>query len=64
MQVEVAEPLTKLGLEFPDIYLGCYRKSRQGPIIICLKGKDNARIDLAIQALSKRFKEGVFVDMK
>lgn len=22
MQVEVAEPLSKLGLEFPDIYLG------------------------------------------
>lgn len=67
MQVEVAEPLSKLGLEFPDIYIGiksltclillnfsehlkvsvlttiffsgCYRKSRQGPIIICLKGK-------------------------
>ncbi|KAG5402741.1 hypothetical protein IGI04_008860 [Brassica rapa subsp. trilocularis] len=37
--VEVAEPLSKLGLEFPDIYLGCYRKSRQGPIIITLKGK-------------------------
>ncbi|XP_009125503.1 FAD synthase [Brassica rapa] len=62
--VEVAEPLTKLGLEFPDIYIGCYRKSRQGPIIICLKGKDNARIDSGVQALCKRFKEGVFVDMK
>ncbi|KAL0874964.1 hypothetical protein Bca101_024669 [Brassica carinata] len=62
--VEVAEPLTKLGLEFPDIYLGCYRKFRQGPIIICLKGKDNARIDSAVQALCKKFKEGVFVDMK
>ncbi|XP_048598622.1 FAD synthase isoform X1 [Brassica napus] len=62
--VEVAEPLSKLGLEFPDIYLGCYRKSRQGPIIICLKGKDNARIDSAVQALRKKFKEGVFVDMK
>ncbi|CAH8379753.1 unnamed protein product [Eruca vesicaria subsp. sativa] len=62
--VEVAEPLSKLGLEFPDIYLGCYRKSRQGPIIICLKGKDNARIDSAVHALRKKFKEGVFVDMK
>ncbi|KAG5408019.1 hypothetical protein IGI04_004338 [Brassica rapa subsp. trilocularis] len=62
--VEVAEPLTKLGLEFPDIYLGCYRKSRQAPIIINLKGKDNARIDSAVQTLCKRFKEGVFVDMK
>ncbi|KAJ0244001.1 Uncharacterized protein HA466_0199720 [Hirschfeldia incana] len=61
--VEVAEPLSKLGLEFPDIYLGCYRKSRQGPIIICLKGKDNARIDSAVQALRKKFKEGSFVDM-
>ncbi|KAF3543360.1 hypothetical protein DY000_02000123, partial [Brassica cretica] len=62
--VEVAEPLSKLGLEFPDIYLGCYRKSRQGPIIISLKGKDNARIDSAVQSLCKKIKEGVFVDMK
>jgi len=62
--VEAAEPLSKLGLEFPDIYIGCYRKSRQGPIIICLKGKDNARIDLAVQALCKKFKQGAFVDMK
>ncbi|KAG2262448.1 hypothetical protein Bca4012_012901 [Brassica carinata] len=62
--VEVAEPLSKLGLEFPDVYLGCYRKSRQGPIIISLKGKDNARMDSAVQALRKKFKEGVFVDMK
>ncbi|XP_010490819.1 PREDICTED: FAD synthase isoform X1 [Camelina sativa] len=62
--VEVAEPLSKLGLEFPDIYLGCYRKSRQGPIIICLKGKDNARIDLAAQALCKKFKKDAFVEVK
>ncbi|KAL1196630.1 hypothetical protein V5N11_021527 [Cardamine amara subsp. amara] len=62
--VEVAEPLSKLGLEFPDIYLGCYRKSRQGPIIICLKGKDNARIDSAVHALCKKFKKDVFVEIK
>ena len=62
--VEVAEPLSKLGLEFPDIYLGCYRKSRQGPIIICLTGKDNARMDSAAQALRKKFKKDVFVEIK
>ncbi|XP_019059686.1 PREDICTED: FAD synthase isoform X2 [Tarenaya hassleriana] len=59
--VEVAEPLSKLCLDYPDIYIGCYRKSRQGPIVICFKGKDKARIDSAVEALHNKFKqEGVF----
>lgn len=67
MQVEVAQPLSALRLDFPDLYIGktqlnnvgnsfsfftawwpcdssywiigCYRKSRSGPLVITLLGK-------------------------
>ncbi|XP_010553000.1 PREDICTED: FAD synthase-like [Tarenaya hassleriana] len=62
--VEVAGPLSKLCLEFPDIYIGCYRKSRKGPIVICFKGEDKARTDSAVEALREKFKEGVFDEIE
>ncbi|CAK9160788.1 unnamed protein product [Ilex paraguariensis] len=37
--VEAAQPLSKLCLEFPDLYIGCYRKSRNGALIINFEGK-------------------------
>ncbi|XP_028062839.1 uncharacterized protein LOC114266155 [Camellia sinensis] len=37
--VETAQPLSKLCLEFPDLYIGCYRESRTGPLVISFEGK-------------------------
>ncbi|XP_012569683.1 uncharacterized protein [Cicer arietinum] len=62
--VEVAQPLSKLCLEFPDICIGCYRKARYGSLIISFKGKDQARIESAIKALQKKFKSEAFIEMK
>ncbi|XP_031261673.1 FAD synthase [Pistacia vera] len=58
--VEVAQPLSKLCLEFPDLHIGCHRKSRKGPLIIHFDGKDEARIESAIESLGKKFRPGTF----
>ncbi|KAK6942760.1 Phosphoadenosine phosphosulfate reductase [Dillenia turbinata] len=60
--VEIARPLSKLCLEFPDIYVGCHRKSRCGPLIITLKGKDYTRVELAAEALCSKFKPGAILE--
>lgn len=62
--VEIAQPLSKLCLEFPDLCIGCYRKARYGSVIISFKGKDPARLESAIEALQKKFTSGAFVEMK
>ncbi|WJX84663.1 FAD synthase [Trifolium repens] len=62
--VEVAPRLSKLCLEFPDLCIGCYRKSRDGSVIISFKGKDVARLESAIKALQKKFKSGAFTETK
>lgn len=62
--VEVAQPLSKLCLEFPDLYIGCYRKARYESLIISFKGKDQARLELAIKALQNKFKSGAFLEIK
>ncbi|XP_059428340.1 uncharacterized protein LOC132162104 isoform X2 [Corylus avellana] len=61
--LETAQPLSKLCLEFPDLYIGCYRKSRYGPLVISFKGEDQARIESAIEALSKKFHPGAFSEI-
>ncbi|KAL9331989.1 hypothetical protein ACSQ67_001599 [Phaseolus vulgaris] len=61
--VEIAQPLSKLCLEFPDLYIGCYRKARYGSVIVSFKGKDLTRIDSAIKALHKKFQPGAFIEM-
>ncbi|KAL9264004.1 FAD synthase-like protein [Drosera capensis] len=53
--VEAAQPLSSLGMEFPDLYIGCHRKSRTGPLIITVEGKDQARVQSAVEALTKKF---------
>ncbi|XP_061345765.1 uncharacterized protein LOC133291511 [Gastrolobium bilobum] len=55
--VEIAQPLSKLCLEFPDLYIGCYRKARHGSLIVSFKGKDQARLESAIKALHKKFQQ-------
>ncbi|KAK9290020.1 hypothetical protein L1049_008183 [Liquidambar formosana] len=61
--VETAQPLSKLCLEFPDLYIGCYRKSRLGPLIISFEGKDQARIESAAESLCKKFHPGAFSEI-
>ncbi|XP_022767281.1 uncharacterized protein LOC111311815 isoform X2 [Durio zibethinus] len=61
--VETAQPLLKLCLEFPDLYIGCFRKSRQGPLVISFEGKDPARIQAAVEALCKKFHPGAFSEV-
>ncbi|GFS45731.1 phosphoadenosine phosphosulfate (PAPS) reductase family protein [Actinidia rufa] len=62
--VEIAQPLSKLCLEFPDLYIGCYRESRYGPLVITVKGKDQARVEAAAEALRDKFNPGAFYEMK
>ncbi|XP_057438284.1 uncharacterized protein LOC130730322 isoform X2 [Lotus japonicus] len=63
LDTEVAEPLSKLCLEFPDLYIGCYRKARYGSLIVSFRGKDQTRIESAIKALQKKFQPGAFMEM-
>ncbi|KAK4833999.1 hypothetical protein QYF36_014729 [Acer negundo] len=58
--IEVAQPLSKLCLEFPDLHIGSYRKSRQGILVISFEGKDQARIDSARESLCKKFRARAF----
>ncbi|KAM7526164.1 hypothetical protein LguiA_016066 [Lonicera macranthoides] len=61
--VETAQPLSKLCLEFPDIHIGCYRISRSEPLIISFEGKDQGRIEAAAEALRKKFDSGAFSEI-
>ncbi|KAJ9677991.1 hypothetical protein PVL29_022775 [Vitis rotundifolia] len=38
--VEAAQALSELCFEFPDLYIGCYRKSKLAPLIISFEEKD------------------------
>nr|XP_043609085.1 FAD synthase-like isoform X2 [Erigeron canadensis] len=51
--IEVSQPLSKLSFEFPDIYIGCYRISRTGPLTITFEGKDEKMVEAAMEAVSK-----------
>ncbi|KAL8036249.1 hypothetical protein ABFX02_12G146400 [Erythranthe guttata] len=53
--VEIAQPLSEICRQFPDLYIGTYRKSRGGSIIITFEGNDKARIGAAAEALCKKF---------
>ncbi|KDP30682.1 hypothetical protein JCGZ_15557 [Jatropha curcas] len=61
--VEIAQPLSKLCLDFPDINIGVYRKSRNGTLVINFEGKNQLRIDLAVEALCKFFHPGAFSEI-
>ncbi|KAE8719006.1 ABC transporter B family member 1-like [Hibiscus syriacus] len=61
--VEIAQPLSKLCLEFPDLYIGCFRRSRQGPLVISFEGKDATRVEAAVEALCKKFNPGAFSEV-
>ncbi|KAI4349103.1 hypothetical protein L6164_009740 [Bauhinia variegata] len=63
LDVEIAQPLSKLCLEFPDLCIGCHRKSRSGPLILSLVGKDQSRLESAVNALYKKFQPGAFMEI-
>ncbi|KAI3512139.1 hypothetical protein L1887_19358 [Cichorium endivia] len=52
--LEVAQPLSKLCFEFPNVHIGCYRKSRTGPLTITLDGKDEEIVEAAMEAISTK----------
>lgn len=60
--VEIAQTISKLCLEFPDVYIGCQRKSRVQSLISFV-GKDNTRIELAAGRLCNSFPEGAFSEV-
>ncbi|XP_042054273.1 FAD synthase-like isoform X1 [Salvia splendens] len=61
--VEIAEPLSEICMEFPDLVIGGYRESRSGPVVVTFKGKDKARSSAAIAALRKKFHHGAFSEI-
>nr|XP_016438579.1 PREDICTED: FAD synthase-like [Nicotiana tabacum] len=58
--VEIAQPLSKLRLQYPDMNIGGYRGSRKGPLIVRFEGKDPTRIEAASQSLCQNFHSGAF----
>ncbi|OIT27215.1 PREDICTED: FAD synthase-like [Nicotiana attenuata] len=58
--VEIAQPLSKLCLQYPDMNIGGYRGSRKGPLIIRFEGKDPTRIEAASQSMCQNFYSGAF----
>ncbi|GJN06198.1 hypothetical protein PR202_ga23902 [Eleusine coracana subsp. coracana] len=57
--VKIAPVLAKLCLEFSDVYIGSHRVSRSGPLVVNLTGKDNQRVEAAVEKLMSSF-EGQF----
>ncbi|XP_031475244.1 uncharacterized protein LOC116247294 isoform X1 [Nymphaea colorata] len=61
--IEIAQPLSKICSEFPDVCIGCYRTSRTGQCIITFNGKDEERIDSAVEKLCHLFHPSVFYEI-
>ncbi|KAI3447554.1 hypothetical protein Pfo_004219 [Paulownia fortunei] len=61
--VEAAQPLSEICSKFPDLYIGAYRESRGGSLIITFEGKDKARVRAAAEALCKKFHPGAFSEI-
>ncbi|KAI3525589.1 hypothetical protein L1887_04482 [Cichorium endivia] len=58
-KLEVAQPIFTISFQYPDIYIGRYRKSRSGPPFITLEGKDQETVQTAIEALSNNLSSEV-----
>ncbi|KAL4576628.1 hypothetical protein LXL04_012725 [Taraxacum kok-saghyz] len=56
--LEVAQPLSKISFQYPNIHIGCFRKSRSGPLVITLEGKDQETVEAAMEALSNKLSSG------
>lgn len=51
--LQVSQPLSKLCFDFPNVHIGCYRKSRSGPLTITFEGKDEEMVEAAMEAASR-----------
>ncbi|XP_022888661.1 uncharacterized protein LOC111404139 isoform X2 [Olea europaea var. sylvestris] len=61
--VEAAHPLSEICIEFPDLYIGGYRESRKGLLVVTFEGKEQERINGAVEALRKKFQPGSFSEI-
>ncbi|XP_031474469.1 uncharacterized protein LOC116246750 [Nymphaea colorata] len=61
--IEIAQPLSKICSEFPDVCIGCYRTSRTGQCIITFNGKDEERTDSAVEKLCHLFHPSAFYEI-
>ncbi|EEC70347.1 hypothetical protein OsI_01253 [Oryza sativa Indica Group] len=59
LDVKIAPVVAKLCIDFSDVYIGCYRISRSGPLVVSFLGKDNQRVEAAAEKLTNSF-EGQF----
>lgn len=62
--VEAAQPLSEICIKFPDLYIGAYRESRGGSLIITVEGKDKSRITTAADALCNKFGPGAVSEIE
>ncbi|KAK1260799.1 hypothetical protein QJS04_geneDACA002152 [Acorus gramineus] len=58
--IEAAPIVSKFILEFPDLSIGCYRKSRLDPLIINILGKDQKRVDMVAEKLCQKLRATEF----
>lgn len=75
-EVEIAEPLSKIDSEFPDLSIGCYRESRiafhakiqsqriQPTVVVTFFGKNSLRVQSAVEKLLSAFPHGSFSEIK
>eukprot|EP00252_Welwitschia_mirabilis_P027167 TRINITY_DN9231_c0_g1_i1.p2 TRINITY_DN9231_c0_g1~~TRINITY_DN9231_c0_g1_i1.p2 ORF type:complete len:201 (+),score=46.81 TRINITY_DN9231_c0_g1_i1:1418-2020(+) len=73
--VALAEPLSKLNTDFPDLSIGCYRESRiefdvglpnrhnQPTVIVTIVGKNHLRVQMATEKLCSSFADGSFCEI-
>uniref|UniRef100_A0A0E0JGL1 MoaB/Mog domain-containing protein n=1 Tax=Oryza punctata TaxID=4537 RepID=A0A0E0JGL1_ORYPU len=59
LDVKIAPVVAKLCIDFSDVYIGCSRISRSGPLVVSFIGKDNQRVEAAAEKLMNNF-EGQF----
>eukprot|EP01018_Ginkgo_biloba_P020037 Gb_39454 [translate_table: standard] len=74
-EVEIAEPLSRINSEFPDLSIGCYRESRiafhvkmhqrnQPTVVVTFVGKNSLRVQSAVDKLCSVFPKGTFSEVK
>lgn len=75
-EVAIAEPLSRIHSEFPDLSIGCYRESRiafhasmpnqrnQPTVVVTVVGKNSLRVQSAVDKLYKAFPKGTFSEIK
>ncbi|KAJ0088460.1 hypothetical protein Patl1_32202 [Pistacia atlantica] len=67
LQVEVAQPLSKLCLEFPDLHIGNFfgviANQEKGRSLFVLKARMKGELNQPIESLGKKFRPGTFSEV-